>query len=674
MKPSFAALGIALALTGCASEHESTQKHTAAKGEFTLQLLHISDMDGSNATALANAGNLAALVTGFTSQYPKNTVFLSSGDNYILGSRYDVAADESMKQIKGITVPGVGRADIAMLNAMGLQVSAVGNHDLDGGSKAFAKIVGKEGEYPGAQFPYLSVNMDFATDSNTKHLVVGSGQNASSIANGLTSSTVIEVDGQKIGIVGVSTPTNDVITKTDDIGVYPLNDSTLELAALAQKEVDTLSAKGINKIIVLAHMQSIRFEKELAGLLKNVDVIVAGGSNTLFANQGDALWDGDKAEDSYPVMQKDADNKDIAIVNVDADYKYLGRLVVRFNDKGELIKDSISSKESGPYITDERMVNSVKGAKRNPEVDAIVNAVNAVMIASEKNILGHSSVYLNGTRGHVRTQETNLGNLTADANLWYAKLQDPQVMISLKNGGGIRADIGYSTYPAGATDPEQLQYYPTADYPLAGKQVGDISQFDVQSALAFNNSLAIVPVSSAQLLDILEDGVSGVEGASGGFTQVGGLCMSYDGSKNARQTDPQTDAVIVKGERVRQVIIDTDGNGVCDDKDSLVINDGAVVSDGIFKAVTLSYLSSSAPYPCERNGKVCVNQVMLADEGVMTKVPKRSHFAKTGTEQDALAEYLTAKYPNKSASFKMKDSVDKGAADARIIRLDAQKS
>ena len=39
--------------------------------------------------------------------------------------------------------------------------------------------------------------------------------------------------------------------------------------------------------------------------------------------------------------------------------------------------------------------------------------------------LGKTGVYLAGDRGDVRTQETNLGNLTADANLWYARQFDP---------------------------------------------------------------------------------------------------------------------------------------------------------------------------------------------------------------------------------------------------------
>ncbi|MGB1322259.1 MAG: bifunctional metallophosphatase/5'-nucleotidase [Vibrio gallaecicus] len=667
MKRSLMTIAIIAALAGCNSSNDELDDGST----FTLQLLHVADMDGSNATALSNAGNFASLVSGFTSQYPENTLFLSSGDNYIPGSRYEAAKDNSMSLVNGIKVPGVARADIAMLNAMGLQASAVGNHDLDGGSAEFASIINKDGDYPGALFPYLSSNMDFSTDTNTVDLVVPSGQVADTIPNSLTQTTVIEVNGHKIGIVGITTPTNDDITSTDNIAVYPENDSIEDLAVIVQAQVDRLTHSGIDKVIALAHMQSIRFEKQLAGLLKGVDIIVAGGSNTLLANDSNRLWDGDIKAENYPIMLNDADGKDVAIVNVDADYKYLGRLVVSFDTNGDLIASSIDPNASGSFITDDQMVASIDGSTANTEVEAIVDAVNNVIIASEQNIIGHTDVYLNGTRGYVRTEETNLGNLTADANLWYAQLHDAQVQISLKNGGGIRADIGYSEYPAGSIDPNELQYYPPASYPLAGKGEGDISQYDVQSALAFNNSLAIVDLTADELWDILEYGVAGVENISGGFTHIGGMCIEYDGSRTARAADPITGDVTTPGQRIRKVIVDTNGDNTCGPNDELVVSDGVVVVNNNYKAVTLSYLSLSEPYPCTDNGNGgCSNQVMLEDDGVMTVDPQQSNFAATGTEQDALAEYLQAFHTDENAPYLTKDSVDGGLADTRIIRLD----
>ena len=98
---------------------------------FTLQLLHASDMDGSTG-ALQNVENFSAILSGFRARFPDNTLVLSSGDNYIPGPRYYAAADTSAETVLGVA--GNGRGDIALLNAMGFQASAVGNHELDRGT------------------------------------------------------------------------------------------------------------------------------------------------------------------------------------------------------------------------------------------------------------------------------------------------------------------------------------------------------------------------------------------------------------------------------------------------------------------------------------------------------------------------------------------------------------
>jgi 2',3'-cyclic-nucleotide 2'-phosphodiesterase (5'-nucleotidase family) len=76
-------------------------------------------------------------------------------------------------------------------------------------------------------------------------------------------------------------------------------------------------------------------------------------------------------------------------------------------------------------------------------VRTLCNAIGSVITAKDGNKFGRSNVFLEGRRNFVRTEETNFGNLTSDANLWYAKQYDPQVRISIKNGGGIRSAIGY---------------------------------------------------------------------------------------------------------------------------------------------------------------------------------------------------------------------------------------
>ena len=78
------------------------------------------------------------------------------------------------------------------------------------------------------------------------------------------------------------------------------------------------------KVILLSHMQSIEIERDLAGKLRDVDIIVAGGSNTLLADDTDRLLPGDEAAESYPLHHKSTTGEPVLLVNTDADYRYLG--------------------------------------------------------------------------------------------------------------------------------------------------------------------------------------------------------------------------------------------------------------------------------------------------------------------------------------------------------------
>jgi chaperonin GroEL (HSP60 family) len=77
-------------LSGCGGDGGATESPEPA---FTLQLLHISDADGSDTTALNSIAHLSGLVHRFRNQYPQQTLLVSSGDNYIPGPRFNAAND-----------------------------------------------------------------------------------------------------------------------------------------------------------------------------------------------------------------------------------------------------------------------------------------------------------------------------------------------------------------------------------------------------------------------------------------------------------------------------------------------------------------------------------------------------------------------------------------------------
>ena len=616
-------------------------------GTFTLQLLHASDMDGTTG-ALQNVENFSAILSAFRNQYPDNTLVLSSGDNWIPGPRYFAAADAVNNPVLGI--PGNGRGDIALLNAQGFQASALGNHELDRGTAEFASIVGAEaGEgrtYTGSSFPYLASNLGFVDDENLAPLVVPDGQETLLIGGSLARTAVITVNGDRIGIVGATTPSLASISSSGNITVLPSDYSVSRLAVVIQESVDALTAQGLDKVILLAHMQRIDVEQDLAVKLTGVDVIVAGGSNTLLADDTDRLRPGDIAKGIYPMTLQSASGEPVLLVNTDGDYRYLGRLVMEFDTRGLILPESVDPYVSGAYATDLQGAQLFAG-KPMEEVSLITNSLRGVLQERDGNIAGLTGVYLEGRRAQVRTQETNLGNLTADANLWMARQVDPETKVSFKNAGGIREQIGTVIQPPGTTSPDDAQFLPPAANPVAGKAEGEVSQLDIEGSLRFNNGLVIIPLTASQLVEIVEHSIA-YEGVGevpvGAFPQVGGMRFGFD---------PDAPS----GQRVRSLTV-IDDTGVVSDK---VVENGELQGnpDREIKAVTLNYLANrgddfgfAVPHPgridlAGEDGQPNPPNAEFPDTNGNGQIddPKAvnadvASFAPSGTEQDALAEYL----------------------------------
>lgn len=610
--------------------------------DFQLQLLHFADVDGGR-DIIGNAPRFSAILNKFRSEKPSNTIVLSSGDNWIAGPEYNVAADASLTGALGKS--GVGRAHIAWLNALGVQASAVGNHELDMGTGDFAKLLTSADGWSGAQFPYLSTNLDFAPDSNTEPLISADGGSSSAMHGKLAGYTVVTVGKEKVGVIGATTPTLASITSTGKIAVSPSNADDIDaLAASIQADADALTAKGINKIILLAHMQKIAIEQALAPKLKGVDIIVGGGSNTILADNNDRLRPKDSAKGNYPMSYKGADGKPVLLVNTEGDYLYLGRLVADFDKSGVLLTGKLDSKLNGAYATDQQGLSDLGLSLDNADskVKAVATALQDALKNRAGNVLGFSNVYLNGERLGVRQEETNLGNLSADANLAYAQAVDPTTSLSLKNGGGIRAAIGACIIPAGSTSPVPECRPPAAVEGITPDKA--ISQLDLEIAFRFNNSLTLLTVTGQQLVAVLEHAVSSVENVAGSFPQVAGLSFRFDAKAS-------------KGNRIKKLVANN-----AKGQDVVVIADGKKQDAGLaanFRMVTLGFLAGGGdkyPFPKKDGDATAYAALKLVDlkkEGVRTGL---ATFADNGSEQDALAEYLKKNHPTADKAYNVADT------------------
>jgi 2',3'-cyclic-nucleotide 2'-phosphodiesterase (5'-nucleotidase family) len=631
-----------------------------AGSAFKLQLFHLADQEG-NISALDDAPRLSGVLNALRAQdidldgIPgfAGTLTLSSGDAWIPGLFYGASA-----QAYG----AVGRGDVLIQNALGVQAIAFGNHEFDQGTSVVKNLISSTSGYPGTAFPYLSGNLNFSTDVNLAGLVVPDGQAPK--PNSITASVVFNVSGEKVGVVGATTPWLKTISSPGSVGVAPAPFSAVPtaaeldaLAALIQADVDALIAAnpGLNKVILLAHMQQLSIEQSLAERLRHVDIIAGGGSNTRLFDSDDTARPGDSVQGVYPIIKTDADGKPVAVVNTDGNYKYLGRLVLDFDAAGSIIPGSYNPSVSGVYRTDAAGLASLDAeAFIDARVQAVVDNLRTVIVAQESEWFGVSDVFLNGNRNPgVRSEETNLGNLTADANLAYARSIDPTVLVSLKNGGGIRNSIGQSLVPTGSVDGKPDLLPTAAVFDALGNVVkpeGGISRNDIANALSFNNGLSLVTVTHAELKALLEYGLAaGIN--QGRFPQVGGLAFSYDLSRPA-------------GERIVNLAVkDDNGNDL-----AVVVRNGRLIGDPnrTIRMVTLDFLASGGDgYPfstLSSPNRVDITEPSAPRTGIAT-------FAANGSEQDALAEYLSAVYPQ-SNPFISADSDQ--ASDTRLQNLAAR--
>ena len=633
-----------------------------ANPNYSLQILHASDMEGG-LDAPKDAPGFAAVIDQLENNHP-NTLILSSGDNFIpspfLSAGEDPSVTAPLRAATSLFFPGqqavraaIGRPDIAILNLIGFNASVFGNHEFDLGTGELNNMIGvdirsggADKRWVGAQFPYLSANLDFSADPNLAYLVTADGQSdttfrtpanitANNQKKGIARSVVIERGGEKIGIVGATTQVLASISSPGNTTVVgPTVNDMPALAAVLQPVIDSLrNGQGINKIIVLSHLQQLSLEQALAPLLNGVDVIIAGGSHSLLADSNDILRPGDLAVGTYPIISQGADNQPLLIVNTQSEYKYVGRLVLEFDTNGVILTQALDPLINGAYATDSAGVARVWGnhaaafapGTKGANVKALTDVMQTVIVAKDGNIFGKASVFLEGRREFTRTEETNLGNLTADANLWQARQADPTVALSLKNGGGIRQPMG-TVNAVGST----VALEPTAPNPSAGKQQGDISQLDIENSMRFNNRLSVLTIPVSGIKAMLEHGVAQTApGATPGrFPQVGGMAFSFDPSQPVNS-------------RIQSLVrIDSAGNII----DTLVRN-GQVHGDPTrtYKLVTLNFLAGGGdgyPFPQYAATRVDLDTVITAAGGATFTVP--------GSEQDAFAEYMLQRFPASS--------------------------
>jgi 5'-nucleotidase len=513
--------------------------HPGGTPAFTLTILHNNDGESKlvNAPGNPDFGGVARFETlvdrlrwRATHGAPaagqaarRGVLLLSSGDNFLAGPEFNASLDK-----------GVPFYDSIALRAVGYDAMAIGNHEFDFGPDVFADFVTGFGR---GTPPFVSANLDFSDEPRLQALAQ---------AGTLVASAVVREQGERIGIVGATTPALPSISSPR--GVKVLED----VAGLVQAEVDRLTAHRVDKIVLISHLQGLAEDRDLIPMLADVDIVIAGGGDELLASDDALLVPGDTISLDpqtgeplrYPLSVTDAGGVDVPVVTTAGDYKYVGRLVVNFDGRGRVLGVDAGS---GPVRVSGVAPDAVPpdGRLQRDVVDPIV----AYTEALAQNVVAQSEVALEGRRDPgVRTEETNLGNLLADALLATGQQRAAQFgvappQVALQNGGGIRNN---SLIPA-----------------------GPLTELDTFAIAPFGNFVSVVPdLPRAQFKEVLENAVSAVPAADGRFAQVAGFRFGYDPTRTAQVVD-NAGTVLTPGERVRSVVLD-DG--------TVVVADGQVVA------------------------------------------------------------------------------------------------
>ena len=666
---------------------------------FTLQILQTSDQE-AGIPAFQDILGFSAVMNALDNRYA-NTLKLTTGDVYISSPFFNASRDIYDNATTGNPQADQGGiADILINNELGWDVASVGNHEFSGGAGSFLNLVAPNpnwvngqnggvgiglGGYPGAAFPYLANNLDYsrATLPNGLSVVANGG---APLPNTLTGSVVKDFNGEKVGIIGIVTPYLKSIADTGAIevttrdsngnvitGTTSVDEQVDSIIRNITPEVEALSNAGINKIILMTHLQESRIEialaQKMAALGLGVDLLLGGGSHQLMSSEtgipplreDETQQNNGQLLQPFPQVYGSGDNK-VVFVNSAPNYRYLNQLVVTFDYKGVV---STIGDDSGPYATDIAGVDRLYDesittfdqvkAKADQDIVNIVDGVQSFVNQQDGNIFGQTDVFLNGVRGDVRTQETNLGNLTADAQDFYAEayLNKHNLLpgfnkldISFTNGGSIRDHIGQFQVEQLATF--NLTTLPPQANPEVGKEEGDVSQLDIANSLRFDGDLVVGTVTATGFLQLAEHMISSVETGNGRFGQIGGFNFSYD------PTAPT-------GQRIRSLALaDATGKSV-----QTIAENGKLVvaSNTVFSVVTQGFLANGGDsYPT-----VIQNIQRLTDFDEPDSLGNAN--LRPGRIQDAFAEYLSAFYNNNNGQQPFNQADTPQSEDRRIQSL-----
>ena len=428
-----------------------------------------------------------------------------------------------------------GETAIRLMNYVGYDVATIGNHEFDYGYENLAELAAA------AEFPIIAAN------------VMYNGKTA------FEANKVFELEsGVKVGVFGLSTPETATKAHPGKIkGVTFLSGDDMNKAAQAQ--VDELTAAGCDYIICLGHLGIDDSSKgyrsvDLLEAVTGIDVFIDGHSHS-------------SLDDVKALVGEDCKVGDTLLTSTGTKLATVGAVVI--SEDGISIESVDLEKYEGSDDVVEEAAQLV--------IDEVDAAYGEVFAKSEVELCGEKAP------GN-RTEETNNGDLIADAILWQAKkdgslpVADENV-IAITNGGGIRAAIA----------------------------AGDITKKDVNTVLPFGNTVAYVTVKGSVLLDALEASTYCTPEAVGAFPQVAGIEFTVDTNKAYDQGEQYPGSTYYAPASINRVTIES-------------INGKAFDPEATYVVVTNDFLAAGGDTYYAFSVSTSVDTGIPMDEAVMSYI------------------------------------------------------
>ncbi len=368
-----------------------------AQADYTLHVIHINDLhsriepinrfdstcsaeDNAEGKCFGGVARVKTMIDQLRAELDgENVIVVDAGDQYQGSLMYTTYK---------------GDVEAEMMEKIGFDVMAVGNHEFDDGDEGLLKLVDN------VSFPVISGNLD-VSQSN---ILAGKVQNH----------VVLEVGGEKIGII--SALATDTVETSSPSEAVIFQDEIDSMAA----DVAALTEEGVTKIIGLTHVGLPR-DIEIAAAVPGLDAIVGGHSHTYLSAS-----DPDR-QGAYPTFVSQEDGTLVPVVQAYAYSKYVGHLELNFDDEGNLT-----------YVAGDTILLDAS-VDEDAEIVARVAELAGPIEEMKTRVVAEAAEAIEGSRDVCRAMECPMGNLVADAML--DRVKDQGVQIAIQNGGGLRASI-----------------------------------------------------------------------------------------------------------------------------------------------------------------------------------------------------------------------------------------